>query len=268
MRSKYFYSKEELDDMCNTLLSGGKISDMITAHSTKWDRTYVGTRRRMASMAYDLNISRANTSPKFTEVAVVQKNVLNKSDYNRSSRYYTDEQCTEMINVLSTSSAPVRRLAKPLADKYNRSLANITMKMAILAKSIDRPVVQEPAKIKVVKTKGSYFYSNEEIEDMRIALSKGNKSVRTLIKEHAKKWNRGITGVSHKMYQVAKDIGSPRTKIHVDKKLVKKKTIKKLVSIKEEVPQTLGIDVPEGTSFDIKNVKRVVLQKKSLTIYF
>jgi hypothetical protein len=266
MRSTYFYSKKELDDMRNTLLSGGKMSDMITAHSIKWDRTYVGTRRRMGNMAHDLNISRKVTSGALLD-------------------HYTDEEELELINVLKSSSAPIEALARQICDKYGRTCKAISHKLYRLAKNVVRPVaqeneekvkrnynkkskVQEPAKIKVVENKSPYFYSNEEVEDMKTVLSTTDKSIRVLVREHASKWNRGITGVSHRMYKVAKEIGSTRTKIHIDKTFVKKKTIKKHVPIIKEVPQTIGIDIPEGTSFDIQNVKRVVLQKDCFTVYF
>jgi hypothetical protein len=106
----------------------------------------------------------------------------------------------------------------------------------------------------------NYFYSQTELGDMIHALSTSHDSVVSLSKVFAKKLGRGQVGVMMKLHTLAKGISRP-----------KKEKLQKPAKIKVEkviVPKTLGIDVPEGTSFDIKNVKRVVLQKKSLTIYF
>jgi hypothetical protein len=106
----------------------------------------------------------------------------------------------------------------------------------------------------------NYFYSQTELEDMIHALSTSHNSVVSLSKDFAKKFGRGQIGVLMKLHTLAKGISRP-----------KKEKLQKPAKIKVEkvtVPKTIGIDVPEGTSFDFTNVKRVVLQKKSLTIYF
>jgi hypothetical protein len=107
----------------------------------------------------------------------------------------------------------------------------------------------------------NYFYSQTELGDMIHALSTSHNSVVSLSKDFAKKFGRGQIGVMMKLHTLAKGISRP-----------KKEKLQKPAKIKVEkvkaLPKTLGIDIPEGTSFDFTNVKRVVLQKKSLTIYF
>jgi hypothetical protein len=113
----------------------------------------------------------------------------------------------------------------------------------------------------------SYFYSQTELGDMIHALSTSNASVASLAREFAVKYKRGFVGVSIKLHTLAKGISRPAKEKkpgYIKKGRAPKISVEKVKSL----PQTLGIDVPEGTSFDIQNVKRVVLQKKSLTIYF
>jgi hypothetical protein len=190
----------------------------------------------------------------------------------KSPIFYCEQELKE-LNDLLLSDRPLPDIIKEQSIRWRRTEYAVKRKMLRLRQDTYEqriPIIEEqkPSKIKVVKSTSPYFYSNEEIEDMKMALSTSNKSVRVLIREHASKWNRGITGLSHKMYKVAKEVKSTRTKIHIDKNFVKKETIEKRVPIIKEVPQTIGIDVPEGTSFDIQNVKRVVLQKDCFTIYF
>lgn len=115
--------------------------------------------------------------------------------------------------------------------------------------------------------KSDYFYSQEQLGEMIRALSMSNASVASLAREFAAKYNRGMIGVSMKLHTLAKGIARPvreKKPGYIKKGRVPKISVEKVKSL----PRVLGIDVPEGTSFDIKNVKRVVLQKKSLTIYF
>jgi len=91
--------------------------------------------------------------------------------------------------------------------------------------------------------------------------------ISSIARELAVKYNRGMIGVSMKLHTLAKGIVRPvreKKPAYIKKGRTPKISVEKVKSL----PQNLGIDVPEGTSFDIKNVKRVVLQKKSLTIYF
>ena len=105
-----------------------------------------------------------------------------------------------------------------------------------------------------------YFYSQTELGEMINALSMSNASVASLSREFAFRYNRGKTGVYMKLHTLAKGIVRPvREKIQKPAKISVEKV---------SLPKNIGIDVPEGTSFDFTNVKRVVLQKKSLTIYF
>ena len=113
----------------------------------------------------------------------------------------------------------------------------------------------------------NYFYSQEELGEMIRALSMSNASVASLAREFAVKYNRGFIGVSMKLHNLAKGIARPvreKKPAYIKKDRAPKISVEKVKSL----PKVLGIDVPEGTSFDIQNVKRVVLQKKSLTIYF
>jgi hypothetical protein len=182
----------------------------------------------------------------------------------KSPVFYCDQELKELEDLLK-SDKPLNDIIKEQSIRWRRTEYAVRRKMLRLRQ--DAYEERKPI-IEVFKNVSPYFYSNEEIEDMKHVLSTSNKSIRVLIAEHAIKWNRGITGVSHKMYKVAKNIESTRTKIHIDKNFVKKKTIKKRVPIIKEVPQTIGIDIPQGTSFDIHNVKRVVLQKDCFTVYF
>jgi hypothetical protein len=111
--------------------------------------------------------------------------------------------------------------------------------------------------------KPDYFYSNEQLEEFKRDLSESNISIKTLAKGYAKKYGRGITGIEQKLFKIARDVKRP------DKIVRAKRTVKqKVAKVQVIEPQHLSIDVPEGTSFDFNNVKRVVLQQKSLTIYF
>lgn len=113
----------------------------------------------------------------------------------------------------------------------------------------------------------NYFYSKTELDDMTNALLMSNASVSSLSKVFAKKLGRGETGVMMKFNKLAKGIVRPvREKKPAYVK--KEKAPKIIVEKAKALPKNLGINVPEGTSFDFTNVKRVVLQKKSLTIYF
>ena len=112
----------------------------------------------------------------------------------------------------------------------------------------------------ISKVEKNYFYSQTELGDMIHALSTSNSSVASLAREFAVKYNRGMIGVSMKLHTLSKGIVRPvRDKIQKPAKIIVEKV---------KLPKNIGIDVPEGTSFDFTNVKRVVLQKKSLTIYF
>lgn len=115
--------------------------------------------------------------------------------------------------------------------------------------------------------KSKYFYSEEQIEDMKHVLSISNVSIASLAREFAVKYNRGVIGVSMKLHSLAKDVVRLE-KVKKPAYIKKGRTPKIVVEKVKSLPKVLGIDVPEGTSFDIQNVKRVVLQKKSLTIYF
>jgi hypothetical protein len=113
----------------------------------------------------------------------------------------------------------------------------------------------------------NYFYSQTELGDMIHALSMSSASVTSLSKVFAKKFGRGETGVMMKLNQLAKGIVRPvreKKPAYIKKEKASKIVVEKVKAL----PKTLGIDIPEGTSFDFTNVKRVVLQKKSLTIYF
>lgn len=106
----------------------------------------------------------------------------------------------------------------------------------------------------------NYFYSQSELGEMINALSMSNASIASLAREFAVKYNRGMIGVSMKLHTLAKGIVRPvREKVQKPAKIIVEKV---------KLPKNIGIDVPEGTSFDFKHVKRVVLEKKSLTIYF
>jgi hypothetical protein len=190
----------------------------------------------------------------------------------KSPVFYCEQELKELQDLLK-SNKPLDDIIKEQSIRWRRTEYAVKRKLLRLRQEVyeeRKPIIEEQKapKIEVFKNVSSYFYSDKEIEDMKTVLSTSDKSIRVLIREHASKWNRGITGVSHRMYKVAKEIESTRTRIHIDKPFVKKKNIKKYVPIIKEVPQTLGIDVPEGTSFDIQNVKRVVLQKDCFTIYF
>jgi len=112
----------------------------------------------------------------------------------------------------------------------------------------------------ISKMEKDYFYSQTELEEMINALSMSNASVASLSREFAVRYNRGKTGVYMKLHTLTKGIVRPvKEKIQKPAKISVKKV---------SLPKNIGIDIPEGTSFDFTNVKRVILQKKSLTIYF
>lgn len=115
--------------------------------------------------------------------------------------------------------------------------------------------------------RSKYFYSEEQLEEFKRDLSESNMSIKSLAKGYAKKYGRGITGIEQKLFRLAQDVKRP-DKIVRARRTIKQKVAKVEVREPNLEPKHLSIDVPEGTSFDFSNVKRVVLQQKSLTIYF
>jgi hypothetical protein len=113
--------------------------------------------------------------------------------------------------------------------------------------------------------KSKYFYSEEQLEEFRKDLLETNLSIRSLAKTYAEKYGRGFTGIQQKLFKIAQEVTRP-SKIVKAKRSPNKAKVAKIDVIKQNQP--FSIDVPEGTSFDIKNVKRVVLQKDCFTIYF
>jgi hypothetical protein len=177
--------------------------------------------------------------------------------------FYTDEELKEMKKALNSSKNTVNSIASAIIDKpifANRTFRSLEQRMLKLSKEMNRPTKANP-KCRVIKErKSSYFYQQYEIEEMIDLLSTTRRSIRSLADELAIKYGRNNQALAGKIFHLSKNVVRPEREKNMSDVVSKEKV--------KTVPKTLGIDVPEGTSFDIQNVKRVVLQKKSLTIYF
>jgi hypothetical protein len=189
----------------------------------------------------------------------------------KSKFFYSEADINEMEKALTSSNDTVKAISFILADHPNfsdRARSSIEQKLLKVSKTVSRP--QKEKKVKPAPKRTISFYSKDEVKEMVDALTTSNTSMRKLSKMFSIKYGRNEVAVMAKIFNLSKNIVRP-VKESKNARYINKNKVQSSAKITVEkitVPQTLGIDVPEGTSFDIQNVKRVVLQKKSLTIYF
>lgn len=184
--------------------------------------------------------------------------------------FYTQEDVKEMENALKSSTLPIKALSfefakKPSFSKHSRR--SVEQKLQRINKRLSIPHRKNTKK----KVESFSFYSQDELNEMTHAISTTSTPISALAREFAAKYNRGVAGVTCKLHTMSNHIVRPakdKKSYYIREGITTKPAKIKVEKINVAVPQTIGIDVPEGTSFDIQNVKRVVLQKDCFTIYF
>lgn len=110
------------------------------------------------------------------------------------------------------------------------------------------------------------FYSEEEIIIMKTDIATG-ESIREIAKRLSKQFNRPFINVEQKLYKLRRRISN------IDKwngPKLKKTAIKKSVKtsiVKEKQPAEVGIEVPDGMTFEGKP-KKIMLHSDHFRIYF
>jgi hypothetical protein len=183
---------------------------------------------------------------------------------------YSEKDVTKMQNRLASSTCSVKALSleffkDPSFCKHTQR--SIEQKLLRLKKDLNLP-----DRIKRKKVGTFTFYSQDEVDEIIHSLTTSNEQISVLAKAFAIKHNRREQGARTKFHNIAKNVIRPE-KVNVKKSYyVKKEKVQKpaIITVEkvEPSPQVIGIDIPEGTSFDIQNVKRVVLQKDCFTVYF
>jgi membrane-associated HD superfamily phosphohydrolase len=182
----------------------------------------------------------------------------------KTLKLYSFQEIEEMKEAITSTSTSIKKLSKDFSKKFERTERATEQKLLKLSKYLSRPNnVKRHIPIVEAKEKktNSFFYSKDEIDEMTHLISTTSTPIMTLAKTLANKYNRSVNTITTKMNNLCKNIDRPVVE-------EKKQAIAKINVQKALVPNSIGIDVPEGTSFDIKKVKRVVLQKDCFTIYF
>jgi hypothetical protein len=183
---------------------------------------------------------------------------------------YSEKDIRKMENGLSSSTCSVKALSLELFKDPSfckHSQRSIEQKLLRLKKDLNLPDRNKRKKVENFK-----FYSQDEVNEIIYSLTTSDEPISVLAKAFAIKHNRGEQGARIKFSNIARGVIRPE-KVNIKKSYyVKKKKVQKPAIISVEKvkpsPQVIGIDIPQGTSFDIQNVKRVVLQKDCFTVYF
>lgn len=109
-----------------------------------------------------------------------------------------------------------------------------------------------------MKAKTITFYTNAEIQEMKELIRTGKPILQIADELHAK-WGRPISGITGKLYQVAK-----RTKKIAEWNGPKRRTgVQRPKSSVQE-----GVTLPSGVTFDFKPTRAVMHSDGSVTLYF
>ena len=183
---------------------------------------------------------------------------------------YSEKDVRKMQNRLASSTCSVKSLSLQLFKEPSfckHPQRSIEQKLLRLKKGLNLPDENKRKKVESL-----IFYSQDEVDEIIHSLTTSDEPISVLAKAFAIKHNRGEQGARSKFHSIAKGVIRPE-KVNVKKSYyVKKEKVQKpaIITVEKVEPsqQVIGIDIPQGTSFDIHNVKRVVLQKDCFTVYF
>lgn len=145
-------------------------------------------------------------------------------------------------------------------------------------KSIMKKVHKEASKMNInlkqrgtVRTNLPNAYTDEELELIKTELATTTKRISLIGKECSVLFNRSLSGVMRKVYELNKNIVRPVREVPPRKSYYvsrpKKEKVKPVDAVKPVEPASIKLTLPEGMSFE-GMAKRVEIHSNHFRVYF